>query len=207
MSRMAANSTTPSLGKGSVAAFMKVALDIAWVVLWVAAGLLVIAILAYIGVVIAMETGVLPKDTLAAGDHSAGLGPLTVTANSDNELVLPIVAPALIAGAVAIGGSLVIVWRLRQLFANITTGEPFNRDNANHLRVIGFTMMVMELARYVIAGAVILWLINFGQPTTRTLKVDVDINWMTWGAIAILIVFAEVFREGARLKEEQELTI
>jgi hypothetical protein len=30
---------------------------------------------------------------------------------------------------------------------------------------------------------------------------------MTWGAIVILIVLAEVFREGARLREEQDLTI
>ena len=34
-----------------------------------------------------------------------------------------------------------------------------------------------------------------------------SIRLSTWGSILILIVLAEVFREGARLKEEQELTI
>jgi hypothetical protein len=33
------------------------------------------------------------------------------------------------------------------------------------------------------------------------------VDLSTWGSILILIVLAEVFREGARLKEEQELTI
>ena len=41
------------------------------------------------------------------------------------------------------------------------------------------------------------------QDANLTLKVDLS----TWGSILILIVLAEVFREGARLKEEQELTI
>jgi hypothetical protein len=33
------------------------------------------------------------------------------------------------------------------------------------------------------------------------------IGLMAWFTIAIVVVLAEVFREGARLKEEQELTI
>ena len=43
----------------------------------------------------------------------------------------------------------------------------------------------------------------FGFLAGLTLKIDLS----TWGSILILIVLAEVFREGARLKEEQELTI
>ena len=204
---MTADSTTPSLGKGSVAAFMRVALEVAWVVLWVLAGLLLIGTIAYFGVLIAIEMGALSPDVLAARDHTTEIGPATITANTDNELMVPVVAPALIAGAVAIGGSLLIVWHLRQLFRNITSGAPFSRDNARHLRLIGFTMMAMELARYVIAGAVLIYLTSAGQPSRTSVRVEMDINWMTWGSILILIVFAEVFREGARLKEEQELTI
>jgi hypothetical protein len=38
-------------------------------------------------------------------------------------------------------------------------------------------------------------------------EVSLSVDPSTWGSILILIVLAEVFREGARLKEEQELTI
>ena len=46
-----------------------------------------------------------------------------------------------------------------------------------------------------------------GPPEGADLKFDVRIDLSTWMSIAILIVLAEVFREGARLREEQELTI
>jgi hypothetical protein len=36
-------------------------------------------------------------------------------------------------------------------------------------------------------------------------KLSVDLS--TWASILILVVLAEVFREGARMKAEQELTI
>ena len=39
------------------------------------------------------------------------------------------------------------------------------------------------------------------------IHVESPINLTTWGVIGIIIVLSEIFREGARLKEEQELTI
>jgi len=46
-----------------------------------------------------------------------------------------------------------------------------------------------------------------GNPQGTPLQFSAPINFATWGAIFILIVLAEVLREGARLKQEQELTI
>jgi hypothetical protein len=39
------------------------------------------------------------------------------------------------------------------------------------------------------------------------LRVEMNVALSTWIAILILIVLAEVFREGARLKRDQDLTI
>jgi hypothetical protein len=114
-------------------------------------------------------------------------------------------APGLLAAAVAVAGALIIVQRLRRLFENFTSGEPFSRDNARHLRTIWITMLVMELSRYAI-WAIATGLILVGEPRDSA-SIDSPVNLMTWGSILILIVLAEVFREGARLKEEQELTI
>jgi hypothetical protein len=98
---------------------------------------------------------------------------------------------------------------LRRLFDSFTSGEPFRRENAQHLRVIWITMVVMEVARYALLALIGIFMGVFGPPSSvasATFSIDSD-NFGNWLSILILVVLAEVFREGARLKEEQELTI
>ncbi|MGE0596335.1 MAG: DUF2975 domain-containing protein [Hyphomonadaceae bacterium] len=196
-----------ALGKGSLASFMKAVLGIVWVVLWIAAAALALGSAGYLCLMILIGAGIVPMDVLEVGDATINLGPVTIQAENDDRLVLPVVAPALLASAVAVGGALIIVARLRKLFANFTSGEPFSADNASHLRVIWITMLVMELSRYAIAAIIVVLVGVFGTPETTEIEIQAPVNLMTWGAIFVLIVLAEVFREGARLKEEQELTI
>ena len=61
-------------------------------------------------------------------------------------------------------GSLVIVWRLRKLFDSFSSGEPFQRENATHLRVIWITMLVIEVARYALLALTGILLGRFGDP-------------------------------------------
>jgi len=198
-----------ALGKGSIASLIKVVLDVLWVLLWIAAICLAIGIAGYALALVLVENGVLPRDLLAPGEGGVSVGPVTVRADNNERLDnLTVIAPAFLAGAVAIGGALLIVLRLKRLFKNFTSGEPFSRDNAGHLRVIWITMLVLELSRYAIAAAMATFITVFGQPEATQINVAApSFNLMTWIAIFILIVLAEVFREGARLKEEQELTI
>lgn len=196
-----------ALGKGSLASIIKVVLDIAWVVLWVAAGCLALGVVCYLGFVAAIQFGWLSPEILDSSRSTVQVGPVTVETRSEDRLVFHVVAPALLSAAVAVGGALVILWRLKHLFKNFTSGEPFSRDNASHLRVIWIAMLVMELSRYAIAATVAVFVAVFGQPDSTTIEVDAPVNFLTWCAIFVLIVLAEVFREGARLKEEQELTI
>jgi hypothetical protein len=102
-------------------------------------------------------------------------------------------------------GSLIIVWRLRKLFDSFSSGEPFQRENATHLRVIWITMLAIEIARYLLLALTGVLLRVFEPAVEANYVFAIDLS--TWGSILILIVLAEVFREGARLKEEQELTI
>ena len=197
-----------ALGKGSIASIVRGGLQVAWVILWFLAACLVLAAIGY-GVILFMVANGLIDPTLlqggqgqiAGGEH----GDFSITYDQPDGGTWPVVVPVLLIGAVAIAGSLVIVWRLRRLFDSFSTGEPFRRENADHLRVIWITMIVIEVARYVLKALVALLVIAF-QPEAHV-RVAFDLNLMTWGAIFILIVLAEVFREGARLKEEQELTI
>jgi len=176
-----------ALGRGSIASIVRIGLIIAWYALWLA-GACILAAAAIWGLT---RAGVLSPSFLGE------LNPV--------GLSWTVVISAFVIGIVTIGGGLIIVWRLRKLFDSFTSGEPFRRENANHLRVIWITMLVVELARYALIAGTQGLFAAFGDSGVGEVKLSIDVsNWMS---ILILIVLAEVFREGARLKEEQELTI
>jgi hypothetical protein len=110
-------------------------------------------------------------------------------------------------GAVAITGGLMIVWRLRKLFDSFCSGQPFAKENATHLRAIWITMLAVEIARYLLLFVTIGLFAVYGGPLTQNVGLRLSFDWSTWASIAILVVLAEVFREGARMRREQELTI
>lgn len=202
---MTSRFAVPALGRGSVASFMKAALEIAWILLWVAAGALAIAAAGYVVVLVLIAGGTLDPSVLAPAD-TARIRVPGLAINNPAGAIWPVVIPSLLIGAVAIGGGLVIVGRLKLLFGNFTSGEPFRKENASHLRAIWVAMLVIELSRYALLALAGALLAAFG-PEDLEGQVTLSINLSTWASILILIVLAEVFREGARLKEEQELTI
>lgn len=197
-----------ALGKGSIASFMKVALTIAWWALWLGAGLLAVAAVSY-GVVLALiANGLIDAALLTGGQGEirvGGRGDFNLTYDSPAGATWPVVLPALLIGGVLIGGYLIIIGRLRALFDGFSSGEPFRRENAQHLRVIWIAMLVMELARYALMALTGVLIAVFEPGVEARLSFSFDFT--TWASIVVLIVLAEVFREGARLKEEQELTI
>lgn len=199
-----------ALGKGSIASFVQVALTIAWILLWVGLGLLALAALSYGALLGLSATGVVdPAIFLDAKDGGIQIetdqGALVVYDNITEAW--PVVVPALLIGVVVVGGGLIIVNRLRRLFASFTSGEPFRRENAAHLRVIWIAMLTIEIARFALMGVLAAVFAAVGAPNNVDPDFNISIDFSTWVSIAILIVLAEVFREGARMKEEQELTI
>lgn len=199
-----------ALGKGSIASIVRVGLMIAWVVLWAAAVCLVLGGLGYGLLLWLINSGAIDPTLLNGGEGQIRVGEaggdFRVSYDEPGGGTWPVVVPALLIGAAAITGSLIIVWRLRKLFDSFSSGEPFRRENATHLRVIWITMVAIELARYALLALTGVLLANFGGPNVDA-NYTFAIDFSTWMSILVLIVLAEVFREGARLKEEQELTI
>lgn len=195
-----------ALGKGSVSSVVKIGLDVVWVVLWIAAIALAVATVASIGLS-ALRDGLIPDSVAIDGEVAIEIAGMEVRGMGADTLGWPLLATALLAGAVAVAASLIIVDRLRRLFAKFTSDAPFDADNARHLRIIWITMAAAELSRYAIMAAVI-WLVSvFGRPNGVSLTIEPEINLSTWAAILILVVLAEVFAQGARMREEQDLTI
>jgi hypothetical protein len=201
-----------ALGKGSIASIVRVGLQIAWIVLWAVAGVLALVAIAYAIILALIAGGSIDPTFLTGGEGQIRMGEsgdsnFRLSYDNAAGATWPVVVPALLIGGVAVGGSLVIIWRLKKLFDSFSSGEPFARENATHLRVIWITMAIIEVSRYVLMGVTAFLLAQFGEGA-REISINIDGDRIAaWGSILILIVLAEVFREGARMKEEQELTI
>jgi hypothetical protein len=173
-----------ALGPGSVSSFLKVILDVFYVVLW-AVGL-VFAVIVVGLLLISFNPQVLPPALLAHAEimgHAPGLP----------------AAVRLIGAEISLIGVLVIVQRLRKIFGAMTAGDPFHPDNVRRLRVIALMLALIEINDYAFA-ALDRFVLGAKIPSF-------SLNLTAWFAVLVIVVLAEVFREGARLRRDAELTI
>lgn len=170
-----------AIGKGSLSSILAVGLHVTRVILVVAVFGLGIALI------------VLP--------FAAGVG--EIAANSDNVSIDADlgaergeyfdVAYSFIAAMVM----LFVVTRLLEILKTLRFGSPFVKENADRFRVVGYALLIGEGAKFVFNFLSLI----FGA------DLDIDIEMIAWLAIIAVFVLSEVFREGARMKEEQDLTV
>lgn len=177
-----------ALGPGSVSSFLKVILDVFYYVLWGVAFLFACVILGLL--LISFDPQILPAPVLARA-RILGRAPLGLAA-----------AVRLSGVELWLVGVIVIVQRLRRIFGSMTTGDPFHPANVVRLRVIALVLALIEINGYVF-GALDRFVLNERAPRWFGL----NLNLTAWFAVLVIVVLAEVFREGARLRREAELTI
>ncbi|WP_306252052.1 DUF2975 domain-containing protein [Parvularcula sp. IMCC14364] len=94
---------------------------------------------------------------------------------------------------------------LMVVLQTISDGTPFETDNAARFSIIAKVVVYAELAKFAVvpvSGLIAMILgIEYGEGGQLSLNLT---NFLGAG---IALVLAEVFREGARLREEQELTV
>jgi hypothetical protein len=168
-----------ALGPGSVSSFLKVILDVAYYVLWLFAGVIGVGIVVLL--LVSFNPQLLPD---VVRSHVPG-GPIGAALHLAGVELYAI-------------GVVVIVQRLRRVFGTMTAGDPFHPDNVRRLRVIGMVLALLEIDRYVF-GALDRFLLHVPAAT--------GLNLTAWFAVLVIVVLAEVFREGARLRRDAELTI
>jgi hypothetical protein len=180
-----ANLRTPNLrtiGPVSVSSLLKIALDVAYVLLALITGLLLLLWVASIFIPI---------------DH------LNVTVSGRQ---MPLTRPLLLFGLGAVtayfGGFLMILRGLRKIFRTLTLGDPFQPDNVRRLRQIGLILAVVTGGVWLAQGLV-------AARLAPGVMEPQGISDLLTPLFSVLVVFvlAEVFREGARLRRESELTI
>ena len=185
-----------ALGPGSVSSFLKIALDVVHVLLWFVLVLLVVVFL-----------GTLVLQPFLAGQITFETDNQAEVAAARNLIRSPFIPAFVGAATLYIGGLVFIVGRLRRVFVSLAQGDPFQPLNVRRLRLIGFTLAGIEILSYCLR-ALVAWWERVG-PIDRDMNVSVGqgFNLTIWFAVLVVFVLAEVFREGARLRHEAELTI
>jgi Protein of unknown function (DUF2975) len=177
-----------ALGPQSVSSFLKIALDVVYIgAVGVAAvvGPMIIALL------IATPFSHSPMQVKLGGE-------IWVSPFSNTTVI------ALLIGVETYVVCLVVVLnRIRLIVETLVMGDPFRPENVGRLRWIGTGLIVLEFAtdglRWLLAH------VPQSHPTPRA--GESWFNPTAWFAVLVVFVLAEVFREGARLRQEAELTI
>ena len=108
----------------------------------------------------------------------------------------------LVGIVVAATGIAYVCSQLRRILSTLAEGDPFVPENGPRLTRIAFAIALIEIARTA-ATIIISALVDVGEGYSPT----ISINLALWGAVVVLFVLAQVFREGTRLREEEKMTI
>ena len=179
-----------TMGPGSVSSLLKIALDVAYVLLMLITGVLLIA---FVAAVFVPLTDALADRAVIVGEGDDG---------RQFALTRTLILFGLGATSAYFGGFLLILRNLRQIFRTLTQGDPFRPENVRRLRQIGLTLAVVTggvwVAQYLVAARV--------APGVMDRQGVGDLLTPLF-SVLVVFVLAEVFREGARLRHEAELTI
>lgn len=179
-----------TMGPGSVSSLLKIALDVAYVLLMLITGIL---LLAFVAAIFVPMTDALADQAVTVGEGSDA---------RQFALTRTLILFGLGATAAYFAGFLLILRQLRLIFRTLIQGDPFMPDNVRRLRQIGLTLAVVTGGVWVAQGLV-------SARMAPGIMETPGIGELLTPIFSVLVVFvlAEVFREGARLRHESELTI
>ncbi|MEL6827547.1 MAG: DUF2975 domain-containing protein [Pseudomonadota bacterium] len=124
-----------------------------------------------------------------------------VEARADDVPTGRIVA-ALIGLVVFAPGIAYVCAQLRRILSTLAEGDPFLPENAPRLTRIAVAIGLIEAIR--MASVLILAAtVDLGEGYVAS----ININLAVWGAVIVLLILAQVFKEGTRLREEEKMTI
>lgn len=103
---------------------------------------------------------------------------------------------------IIIPGVMFICIEMRRILRTLVQGDPFVPENAARLSRIGAAIALMELIRL----SVLLLLSALPLFSTET-QPRLSVQFILWIAVAALFMLSQVFREGARLREDARMTI
>lgn len=132
-----------------------------------------------------------------------GVGKLTFNHQGSKQIIAFVMISMWIGFAI----SLSITYLLRNFFRSLSQNSPFAIENARRLRLIAVLIMLTPLVDF-INDMIVTWFVqrNF-MLDGADISAHVDFDLKAVFAGLVLLIIAEIFRIGAQMKEEQELTV
>ena len=109
---------------------------------------------------------------------------------------------ALVGLVVFAPGIAYICAKLRQILSTLADGDPFVPENAPRLTRIAIAIGLIEVIR-MCSVVILAATVDLGEGYVA----NININLAVWGAVIVLLILAQVFKEGTRLREEEKMTI
>jgi hypothetical protein len=170
-----------AIGKGSLASILAVTLHFVRVIVWIAFAGLSAAVVA-IPFIPAIAR-------VVAGAEGVTIdGEIDIDAGDFVEVFKHFIT---------FGVLLYVVERLLEILKTLRFGSPFVKENADRFRKLGWALLIGEASKILIGILAAIF----------DADVDTSLDGITLIAVVAVFVLSEVFREGARMKEEQDLTV
>ncbi len=169
-----------AIGKGSLASILAVALHVIRVIVWIAFAGLSAAVVAIPFIPAAAR--------LLGGEGVSFDSKIDIDAGDFVEVLKHFITAGVL---------LYVVERLLEILKTLRFGSPFVKENADRFRKLGWALLIGEGSKIVIG--ILAAIVDADIP--------VGLDGITLISIAAVFVLSEVFREGARMKEEQDLTV
>ncbi|RDV15904.1 DUF2975 domain-containing protein [Pontibacter diazotrophicus] len=142
-------------------------------------------------------------ENISAANLELDTGKLTFSHQSSKQII----GFNLLSMWIAFSISLTVTYLLRKLFKSLTQNDPFVVENAQRLRLIAFLIMLEPVTSFA-HDAFVNWFIQHNFLLDGSgIRAHLSIDLKTLFVGLIVLVIAEIFRIGARMKEEQELTV
>lgn len=154
-----------------------------------------LAIIAGVGIFILVGTGFF--GSLNGGDVKMPGVEASVEGVVPGQLLI-----SMVGVVVFFAGFAFVCNQLSRILSTLAEGDPFVPENGPRLTRIAIAVAAIEIIRTatVLIGST---LVDLGD----NMRPSINVNLAAWGAVVVLFVLAQVFREGTRLREEEKMTI
>ena len=138
-----------------------------------------------------------------AGLALAGFAPVAKIFEVTSPFMAFISSASMIVGAIVF---LIIIKQLLAICNTLLNGDPFVPQNAKRLRAIWIAVAIGEVLR-LLSSALISWQGQKVQDASYEIEWSLDLRLYVWFMVLALIILSAVFKEGARMRLEQKLTV
>lgn len=91
-----------------------------------------------------------------------------------------------------------ILNRLRRMFLAVNSGDAFEGANVGRLQGVGFGLIGVQISAAILALTI---------PEGIVSDLDYQVDLGAWLGILIVFMLAEVFRQGAAMRDDQQMTV